>query len=209
MKLKAGILRKRLIIFSVIILISGLIAFSYYFFYFEVPIERWDQIKPISSNEYFLKKDGKNLIIESQIAGISFKVPYGFRVEKDEDRGYISLLSEQAQGGLFLTSGCRIIVETKFLKTSLGSIREVLENTHKAWPSKNEYSFLKINGISALLNTTQMPDLKQFGIGVHLPLRKVFKSKLYYFGLSSPFSEKQECEDIFREFLKTIFIYNL
>lgn len=201
--------RKKVFLGLVALLICLILAGTaifYYWEYYETPVEKWDEAKYSKSEDYIEKQTDKGILIENQKAGISFVVPEGWRVEKEEGEDHVALFSYLAEGTLMMQRGCKITVEAQYIKTNLRAIEDLLRKAHKEWGYIDEYEIVSMGKRQALKNTTGIASLEQFGTGVHVPVRGLVKNRLYYLGLSANVRDKDDCTQEFEEFLKTVII---
>jgi len=190
---------------AISILLTG--GFFYYWFFYETPPEKWDEAEYSKPEDYVVKKTLEGTIVENKKAGISFRVPDGWRVEKERYRDYIALFSPDAEEISFIVkSGCKIKIEGRYIKTSFKTVEKVLKKGHENWGYVDEYKIINVDEYKALRNITGIMALDQYYIGVHVPIKTIFKNRIYSFGLNSSFQDKERCAREFDQFLKTVLI---
>ncbi len=189
---------------AISILLAG--GFFYYWFFYETPPEKWDEAEYSKPEDYVVKKTLEGTIVENKKAGISFRVPDGWRIERAKGKSYVLLFAPDAEGTLIMKKGCKIMIEVKYIKTSFKSIECSMKKAHEKWGYVDEYEIIVISDKRALKNITGIATLDQYGIGIHIPARNVFKNKLFYLGLSSNLVDRERCTREFDQFLKTVLI---
>jgi len=197
-----------ILIIAVLVLIFG--GFFYYWQFYETPPEKWDEAEYSKPEDYLVVETPEGIIVENKKAGLSFRVPEGWRVERPEYGNYIAIYSPNAIGRARegrIENGCEVIIEIMNIKTSIKTLEKRLKELHKKWEYPEEYEIVVMKGHKGLKNVTGIPAFNLYGIGVHLPIKELFgKSRLYYLSISSDLENKEQCAQEFEQFLKTISI---
>lgn len=178
----------------------------------ETPPEEWEKAEYSKSEDYVVKETAEGKIVENKKAGLSFRIPEGWRVEKPPPgvRDFIRLYSSKAEEKniLIIEKGCRIVPDVQYITASIDTIREELAKD--IWkPYLISTEIIKIDTQESLKYIAESPELKFYRVGVGIPVRSIFpfkKNKVYSFVLDSAFQDKEKCLEIFNEFLKTISI---
>jgi len=207
MRISLKIFSKKVIFcFLGLILISAIAGFFYYWQIYKTPPEKWAEAKYSPAEDYKITEENGEKFIENKKAGISFKVPNGWRIEKPQGRDYVALLSPEAKNTLFLENGCKIIIETRYIKTDIETIEKELRRAHKSWGKVDEYEKINFSGKETLKNKVEIESADQFGTGLHIPKIGFLKNKTIYAGLSSHRKDKDVCWKNFQNFLSTVSI---
>jgi len=189
----------------VLLLIAG--GFFWWWKYYETPPEKWDEAKYSKPEDYEIIETPEGTFVENKKAGLSFKVPEGWRVEKEKYSDYVALLSPDAKEISFIIEdGCKIKAEVRYIKTTLQTIEQVLQKRHKNWGYMDTYEIIEVDKHKGLKNITGIETLKQHYIGVHIPVVGFFESKTYSLGVNSNFEDREICAQAFEQFLKTVSI---
>lgn len=200
--------KKYYIVLLFIILIG---SFFYWWAYYETPFNKWDDISLNRSEYYEIKEINKEIIVENKKAGLTFKAPNGWDIKKPEFGNYIAIYSPGAIGAANnikgIKNGCQITVNIILGKMSIKEVEQKLKDLHKEWNYSEKYEVINVSGNNALKNTTGIMPLDLYGIGVHIPYKKIFnQSKIYYLSISSNLEYKETCFQEFENFLKTVLI---
>lgn len=181
---------------ALILILAG--ALFYYYFFYETPVEEWDNAEYSSVDDYLVQGD----IVKNDKAGLSFVVPEGWSVDKEESQSYISLLSSDANGLFFLETGCKITIESRKIKTNVQAIKNFLMDAHSDWRDIDSYDEIVFSGKKALRNEFELKASAQYYVSVHVPL----KGLIHTFGMNSNISDKHNCVDTYEQFLGEVTI---
>lgn len=200
---------KAIILLIVFLVITG--GFFYWWKYWETPFEEWDKVSLSRPQDYEINDLAEEIVIENKKAGMVFKTPKDWEVKRAGLGNYIILYgpgtvgrTEEIQG---IEKGCEIVVAAMAAKTSIGTIEKQLKDLHKKWEYQEKYEPVEVSGHKALKNITGIPALDMYGIGVHVPIKKLFsQSRLYYLSISSSLKNQESCFQEFDQFLETVFI---
>ncbi len=198
-KIKIGILFGGILI----LLLAG--ALFYYYFFYETPVEEWDQAEYSKAEDYLVQGN----VVKNEKVGLSFVIPEGWSVDKEESQGHIALLSPDIVGRANrgkIEAGCEIIIEVKNISTNIDSLKDRIAFLHSTWDYPEQFLVTSISGHKSIKNMTGIQKLDLYGTGIHVPIRNILNQKLYYFGLSSNFKYKTFCEIEFDNFLQNIII---
>jgi hypothetical protein len=197
---------KKILVPLAIFFLSVAGGFFYYWLFYETPPEKWEEAGYSQQEDYILKETAEGKIIDNRKAGLKFKVPDGWRLERPSYSDYLVLYSPEAKGSAKegkIEKGCEIIVEIMDIKTSVEAIEKRLRYLHQEW-GPEEYELLEVSGKKGLKNIAAIPSLNLTGIGVHIPIRKILGSQLYYLSVSANLEEKDFCGQAFDGFLEGV-----
>ena len=201
--------RKRIFVSAIIILILVAGGFFYWWEFYETPPDKWHEAEYSPPEDYEIIETGDGVFVENKKAGLSFKVPDGWRVERERYGTSLVMYSQEAEEekSFLMKKGCKIYGEVTYIKISLQVIEQGLRKRHETWGYIDEYEIVEVDHRDALKNTTGIISLSQQGVGIHIPVKGLFESKLYYLSLSSNIQDRKKCIQEFEEFLKTVSIY--
>ena len=198
---------KKLVVLTIVVIIAGLGAgFFYYWNYYETPVEKWSDADYSPAEDYKIIENNEGVFVQNKEAGISFKVPDGWRVEKKDHGAYIALLSPEAEDKIFLDKGCKITADVRYVKVNIETIKEVLKEGHKDWGGKDNYEIIALSGYQALKNESEIAKANQAGISIHVPVKKLSSHYVHFVGLMSNVDNLDFCKEVFEDFVKTVSI---
>jgi len=210
MRISLKIFSKKVIFcFLGLILISAIAGFFYYWQIYKTPPEKWAEAKYSPAENYKITEENGEKFIENKKAGISFKVPNGWRIEKPQGRDYVALYSANAEGSSLvgkMESGCEIFIQNQKIKTDIKTIENELNKIHQNWEEPGSFEIVKIGRHDALKNTLGIPNLDLRGIGVYVPTQKPISNSVIYISLTSNSDEIDKCSEDFLNFLSTVSI---
>lgn len=197
--------------FALLIILFVLGDFFYWWRYYKTPLEKWDD-KILDANEYYeIKEINGQKIIGNKKAGLDFRILKDWRVEFPEYGDYLSLFSPgtigaaNQKGGI--KQGCEIIITIYPIKTDLKTIEQELKDMHKYWDYPETYEIITVDKYPAIKNSAGIPKLGLYGIGVHVPVTKLFnQSKVYCLSVDFNFQDIDHCKQEFEKFLETVSI---
>lgn len=159
--------------------------------------------------KYYVIKDGfDGKIVEDKHAGINFKAPQGWNVEKKEigpDEWIVDIFSQDAtinESGL-LTGGCGISAHVEYDEITSGIVQDSIGNPGRF--SQGISGTMEVVDISGHQGLKTIYDRPEWGttIVIQIPI----KDKIYSFDTLFLPSEKERCSALIDEFLKNISIY--
>ena len=152
-------------------------------------------------NYVFVDTD-QGKVVENKTAGIKFKVPNNWTVDKkeiDTDRWIINLLSPNAKlndSGL-LQNGCGISAYIQYDSVTANRIKNKIEDpTWLSGEMLGRYKELKIGGKIALETTLENPEWGQ-AVSIEIPEN----DKIYTFETRFLPEDTEECNLQFKQFL--------
>jgi hypothetical protein len=146
--------------------------------------------------------------VENKSAGISFKVPDDWIVDKEEigtDEWIINISSPDAQADEygFLTKGCGISSWIEYDKTTADIMRWRIEDPERfSAEISGGYESMEIDGYPALKIVLENPEWGQ-SVAIEIPI----EDKIYVFDTRFLPEEMERCSQSFEEFLKGISIF--
>ncbi|MBU3964575.1 hypothetical protein KJ562_02555 [Patescibacteria group bacterium] len=158
--------------------------------------------------KYYVIKDGPDgKIVENKHAGITFKAPEGWNVEKKEigsDEWIVNFTSPDAtvsESGL-LTGGCGISALIEYHEATFRSVVDRINDPDRySKEISGNYEVINIDGHQALKRTLDRPE---WGMAVMIQLP--FQDKIFSFDTLFLPSEGQRCSSLIDEFLAEISI---
>jgi len=173
--------------------------------------EEQEEIRYSNSEDYVIKETEEGKVVENENAGLSFKVPDGWRTDKPEAAIYITLYSPDAEGTTMgpegLTTGCEIMAQVMYIRANVEIIEQGLRESHQGELFANdEYEIIEIDGHKALKNKVEIIPLNLSGTSIHVPVNDFSEGKLHFLRVGSNLEEKEKCIQEFEEFLKTVSI---
>jgi len=194
--------RRNKLIFSIIILT---ILLSGGFFLWENK-----EIKG-SPDDYIIKENAHGNFVYNKKAGLTVKIPEDWMIKKmgindGLEEGAIVLSSpnteKELQKALPLEKGCLVFLKTLYEKIDLAEIKMEAMYTHSTWILESqEFEETTINSYQALKSTFNTLATGP-GMGFYIPQN----NKVYWINLFWAVNQKEECVQIFDNFLKTISI---
>jgi len=157
---------------------------------------------------YIITETEQGIVVENKNAGISFKVPEGWTVDKEEigiDEWVINLLSPEAElneSGL-LIEGCGVGTWIEYDKIRADIARNKIEDPD--WFSggiSGGYESNEISSYPSLKTILENPGWGQ-AVTVHVPI----EDKIYIFETRFLPEEMERCSKEFEEFLKEVSIF--
>jgi len=194
--------KKKIIIF--LIIISLLIIAGGVFWWWQ-----GQEIKG-SPEDYVIKETEGGKIVENKNAGLTVKMPEGWREQRIEmEEGAVNFYSpeteiEWKEGKIVLPlkKGCLIQTTVVYKKMSFEEIEKEARYTHYMLGRfSEEFERITINNYPVLKNIFDTQDIGA-GIDIYIPKGK----KVYAFYLSYASDEKERCLSEFDEFLETVLI---
>jgi len=158
--------------------------------------------------KYYVIKDGPDgKIVENKHAGITFKAPTGWNVEKKEigpDEWIVNFTSSDAtmnESGL-LTGGCGISALIEYHKVTFRSVEDRINDPERfSQEISGNYEVADIDGHKALKRILDRPEWGT-AVAIQLP----FQNKIYSFDILLLPAEKERCSALVDEFLAEISI---
>jgi len=193
-----------LIIAFLIIVIGGIFLWLEY----TEEADEWSPGVEFESPENYVFKDtAEGKIVENLSAGISFKVPNNWTVDKEEigiDEWIVNILSPDAeinQSGL-LVSGCGVSASIQYHEATAMATRHRIEDPERF---SNEisggYQAIKIGEHLALRITIENPEWGK-AVAIKIPI----EDRIYMFETRFLPEEMERCSQVFEDFLKEISI---
>ena len=189
----------------VLLLIGG--GCFWWWKYYETPPEKWDEAKYSKPEDYEIIETPEGTFVENKKAGLSFKVPEGWRVEKKNKKQIFLFSSGAIEKNLYIMeTGCRIFPVVLYnINTSIETLREELNKS--MWrPHLVTIEVINIDGHKALKYTAESSEFYRIGVSVPIQNFIFTKSRVYSFGLDSAPKDKEKCIQEFEQFLNTISI---
>jgi len=156
---------------------------------------------------YVIKDTSKGKIVENKKAGISFKVPEGWKVEKKEigiDEWVINILSPDARvndSGL-LIKGCGVGVHVEHHRATANATRYRIKDPERfSKEISGDYQAIEIDKHPALKMT-----IRNSGWGEAVAIKLPIEDKIYMFDTRFLPEETERCSQAFEEFLKGVSI---
>lgn len=194
-----------LVIFALIAMLIG--GISLWLKYAEEAEEWLPGVEFEPPENYVFKDTPEGTIVENKNAGISFKVPENWTVDKKEigiDQWVVNVLSPDAElneAGL-LIGGCGVGILIVYDNIMADSVRFRIENPERSSGEvSGGYEVLKISSYSALKMILENPE---WGRGVAIKIPR--EDKIYIFETRFLPDETGKCSQAFEEFLKGISI---
>lgn len=159
--------------------------------------------------KYYVIKDGPDgKIVENKHAGINFKAPEGWNVEKKEigpDEWIVNFFSQDAimnESGL-LTGGCGISTLIEYHEITSIDVMARINNPEKySEEVGGNQEIIEISGQKSLKTTYDRLEL-----GMTVIIQIPVEDKIYSFDTLFLPDEKERCSALIDEFLKNISIY--
>ncbi|MEA3453051.1 MAG: hypothetical protein U9Q96_01810 [Patescibacteria group bacterium] len=193
------------IIFALLaMLIGGVFLWSAY----KEELDEWLPAVVFEAPEnYEIIETEDGMMVKNESAGISFKVPDGWIIDKQEigiDEWIINTSSPEAKidkSGL-LVEGCGISSWIEYDKISADIVRKRIKDPERFSAGiSGGYKFIKIDGYSALRILIEHPEWGKL-VAIQIPI----EDKIYTFDTRFLPDETGECTQMFEEFLGGILI---
>lgn len=201
---------KKIVFLVLLVILAAFGAgFFYYWNFYETPVEKWSDAEYSPAEDYKVIESEEGIFVENKKAGISFKVPDGWRIEEYFDQ--ILLKSPDIEGSIVkrggIEKGCEIAVEVSDTKTSISTLENQLKKLHDKEYFKDEsYQIVDIDGHQTLQNQVTLTFLDNRGLALHIPVKRTPRSKLYFIRIASKPYEFEFCKEVFEDFVKTVSI---
>jgi len=207
------VVNKKIVISKVIIIVVLIMAASGFFCWREIketPPEDWLLAESSSPEDYIIKEAPEGNFVENKKAGLSFKIPEGWRIEKPLYLG-VRLYSPDGVEWrtAFMQSGCRIIPNVTEITTSIETLeKELRKNNFLLSPSLDTYEIIKVANRKALKNVVEEKEkLNTYQVRIYIPTKDLFsENKLYSLELTTTPNDAGQCIQEFDKFLETILI---
>jgi len=162
-----------------------------------------EEVKFESPKNFVIEDTAEGKIVENRNAGLSFKVPEGWKVEPNKDyieEGLIDLLSPDVEiNGKtnFPEQGCGIAIRIEYNETEFQLTKNIIENL-----DIEDSEIIEISKYSALKEIV----FDNPKIGRSISVRVPVNNKLYFFETLVIPKEKERCLEEFNKFLETVSI---
>ncbi len=195
-----------LMIFAFLFIIAGGI-----FLWPEASKEVRDSLPAVSfesSENFVFNETPEGIIVENQSAGISFKVPEGWAVNKEEiitDQWIVNVESPDIEADEygFLKKGCGISSWIEYDKIMADAVRYRMEDPERhSGEVSGGYEALEVSGHPALKMILENPEWGQ-SVAIKIPI----EDKIYMFDTMFLPEEMERCSKAFEQFLQEISIF--
>lgn len=205
-------IKKKILIPLVFVFAAITGGFFWWWKYYETPPEKWAEAEYSKPEDYVVIETPEGTVVENKKAGLSFKVPEGWKVEKPpgEVRDFIRLYSPGARekSVLILESECRIVPDVQYITASIKTIENALLRDMWA-PYLVSTKIIEISNREALRYVAESSELSFYRMAILVPIKNVFplkNNKVYSFVLDSALQDKEWCLQEFEKFLETVSI---
>lgn len=167
-----------------------------------------EEIKFEPAKNYVIKDTPEGKIVENKNAGLSFKVPEGWRAEVreyDEGGGTVEIFTPNIiffPNSKLQESGCGLSVTIKKSEETSQSIQNLIKDTQEN-PGVYQYrEIIEVSDHKALKQLIFSKEDMGYGFSVQIPIT----DRIYILSTFFPKKEKETCETEFDRFLETVSI---
>lgn len=202
-------MNKKLIILIIVILLLAAGGVFWWWKYYETPVEKWSTAKWSGPEDYVVKETPEGKIVGNKKAGLTFKVPEGWKVKGGGIEDYYGSVMLYTPDAIFkkwwVEKGCKITPDVIYIKTSINTLekdKEINAEIGGKSISRKEFAVIKIDKFNALKSLAEVEELNSYWLVVDVPITE----KLYKFVLNASLTDKDQCTRDFEKFLESVSI---
>ena len=204
-------MNKKALIFLIIL---AAVAGGFFYLWLSQPVKEPEEVSQpprwSPAEDYVIEERPEGKFVVNEKAGLSFKVPEGWKVNIEGEEALVELFSPDAEldQNNVLNKGCRILATVYYQEEEFVRIKNQIESVKETSEKSKEeygvtYKVVEISGYSALKGIgTEKPKIGQ-SIEMALPIEE---GEIIGIGTQILSEYKERCLKEFDEFLETIVI---